>query len=56
MVQSEIKINVVKVSTLITEDVLGYFSILPVNKEHHNKLSLELYDLIYNRLIKEKQN
>lgn len=56
MEQLEIEINVVKASTLIVEDILNYFSILPENKEHYNKLSLELYDLVYNRLIEEKQN
>jgi hypothetical protein len=56
MEQPEIKINVVKASTFIVEDILDYFNVLPKNKKHYNKLSLELYDLIYNRLIKEKQN
>lgn len=53
MEQSEIRINVVETSTKIVDDVLEYFD-MPIDSfliaEEYERISLELYDVIYNKL------
>lgn len=53
MEQSEIRINVVETSTKIVDDVLEYFD-MPSDSfliaEEYERISLELYDVIYNKL------